>query len=145
MSPPRPRTLARLLALLVVLSQSPFGAASLAGAHALVTSHGHDVFVRADADHVDLVLSHAPRPAADSRHAAERHLHAASAVEGGHVVHLTSGDALRDSLRRGSESVAAAFCVASFPLRSPAPREALFLPHGHLACAPASPLLVLRI
>ena len=145
MTTSRSRPLARLLAVLVGLSQSLLSAPSLAGAHALVAAHGHEVSVRADADHVDLVLSHAPVPATDALHAAERHFHAASGTDGGHVVHLAGGDALRDSLRRGSDPLAAALCFAPFAPRSPVLCDALFLLDGLLARAPAPPVLVLRI
>jgi hypothetical protein len=138
---PRTRQLARLLAVAVGLSLSLLSAPSLAGAHVLLAPHGHEVSVRADADHVDLVLSHAPSPVSDGLHAAEDHMHSA---EGGHVVHLASGDAVRDSLRRGSDPLAAALGFASFAPRTPVLAEALFLPNGPLARAPAPPVLVLR-
>ena len=139
---PRTRPLARLLAVAVGLSLSLLSAPSLAGAHVLLAPHGHEVSVRADADHVDLVLSHAPSPVSDGLHAAERHLHNA---EGGHVVHLASGDVLRDSLRRGNDPLAAVLGFASFAPRTPALDEAIVLSRRLLARAPAPPVLVLRI
>ena len=142
MTTPRTRQLARLLAVAVGLSLSLLSAPSLAGAHVLLAPHGHQVSVRADAGHVDLVLSHTSSPVSEGLHAAERHVHSA---EGGHVVHLASGDAVRDSLRRGSDPFAAAPCLAPFAPRSPALDETLFLPHGLRARASVPPVLVLRI
>jgi hypothetical protein len=136
------RQRARLLAVGVALSLSLLSASSLAGAHVLLAPHGHEVSVRADAGHVDLVLSHAAIPVSDALLVAERHVHSA---EEGHVVHLASGDALRDSMRRGSERFASAPGLAPFAPRGPAPGGALSLPHECSARATASPALVFRI
>jgi hypothetical protein len=98
----RSRRLACSLALLCGLTQPLLSSHALAGALALVASHGHALSILADDGHFDLVLSHATS-ASDARHAAEQHVHAASASESTHVVHLGSGELARDSMRRGAQ------------------------------------------
>jgi hypothetical protein len=98
------RKLACSLAILLGLMQPLLSSDALLGAHALFASHGHEVSVLADAGHVDLVLSHAASEASDGMHAAERHIHPVPASEGAHVVHLTSSDLARDSMRRGGQA-----------------------------------------
>lgn len=92
-------SLAILWGLMPLLSPS-----FLVGVHAFLAPHGHEVSVLADAGHIDLVWSHAESAVSDGLHAAERHLHSVPASEGGHVVHLTSSDVARDSMRRGSQA-----------------------------------------
>jgi hypothetical protein len=135
----------RVLALLVGLSQALLGAGSLTGLNALVASHAHEVSLRADAGHVDLVLSHGAPPAAIELHGAGSHLHASAGPGGGHVVHLGASDATRDSLRRGSERLAVAASFAPLALRSPGLRDGPAVPSRISAHAPTQPLLVLRI
>jgi hypothetical protein len=114
--------------------------------HALLASHGHEVSVLADAGHIDLVWWHAASEPSDGLHAAERHLHSAPASEGGHVVHLTSSDVARDSMRRGSQAD-----VQAASLTLPLPYEPLLVsaPACHrdrLAfAAPPLQTIVLRI
>ena len=98
----RSRRLACSLALLCALMQPLLSSHALAGAFALVASHGHALSILADDGHFDLVLSHATS-ASDARHAAEQHVHAASASESTHVVHLGSAEVARDSVRRGAQ------------------------------------------
>lgn len=93
------RRLACSLALLCALLQPLPGSQALMGGLAVVASHGHALSFTADDGHVDLVLSHSTTTS-DARHASEQHVHSAPG-EGGHVVHLTGGDASRDSIRRG--------------------------------------------
>lgn len=99
----RTRRLAGSLAVLWALMQPLSSSNALLGALSLVASHGHDVSILADSGHVDLVLSHTANGASDERHLAEQHLHSGAVSEGGHVVHLTSADVLRDSMRRGGQ------------------------------------------
>jgi hypothetical protein len=118
----------------------------LVGVHAFLAPHGHEVSVLADAGHIDLVWSHAASAASDGLHAAERHLHSVPASEGGHVIHLTSSDVARDSMRRGGQSD-----VQAVSLTLPLPYERLLIsapasPRERLASvAPSLQKIVLRI
>jgi len=94
---------------------------ALVGALALFASHGHEVSVLADSGHLDLVLSHATSEVSDGPHASERHLHAVPDSQGAHVVHLTSSDVARDSMRRGGAADARVASLAPPLLVNPPP------------------------
>lgn len=143
MNPPRSRRLVWSLALLLGLLQPLL--ASPARAIALLASHGHahDVSVRADSGHVDLVLAHAASSRGE-RHGAERHLHASPVSEETHVVHLASSDAGRESSRRTADAPAAA--LAWHAPRSAEPAAPPAAAGARLALAPAlARSVVLRI
>lgn len=141
----RSRRLAGSLAILWVLMQPLLSSNALVGVLSLFHSHGHDVSVLADSGHLDVVLSHATSEASEGEHVAERHLHAAAVSQAAHVVHLTSTDVARDSLRRGAVDARAASLALPLPANPPAAGSA---PRSvdRLAHAPSPPRkIVLRI
>lgn len=141
----RSRRLAGSLAILWVLMQPLLSSNALVGVFSLLHAHGHEVSVRADSVHFDLVLSHATGEVSDGPHAAERHLHAAPVSQSAHVVHLMSSDVARDSVRRGTvDARAAGFALPL--LANPPPVVAPSRSLARLAYAPPSlQTVVLRI
>ena len=142
----RSRRLVGFLAILWVLLQPLMSSNALVGVFSLVHAHGHEVSVLADSGHSDLVLSHAASKVPDGSHAAERHLHAAPASQGAHVVHLTSSDLVRDSMRRGGAADARAASLAPPLLVKPPPIAASARSLERLAyTSPRLQTVVLRI
>jgi hypothetical protein len=140
----RSRRLAAALAVVCGLIQPLVGSNALVGLASLFHSHGHDVSLLADSGHLDLVLSHATGDSPDDPHAAERHFHTASSSHGDHVVHLTSSDAVRDSMRRAVVDARTAILQLPFANRPPVVASAPWL--ERLAHAPpARQTVVLRI
>lgn len=141
----RSRRLAGSLAILWALMQPLLSSNALVGVFSLLHSHGHEVSVLADSGHLDVVLSHATNEISEGVHMAEGHLHVAAVSEAAHVVHLTSTDVARDSLRRGPiDARAASLALPLFANPPAVASEARSV--DRLAHAPSPPRkIVLRI